>query len=290
MPPTAQIDESRRWTFQQCKIIEHTQIASSTWQVTVHAPELSRKMVPGQFAMLRISNRQDAILGRAFAMWDRTFDATGPVGVQFVYLAKGRMTMPLSSLPSGSMLDVWGPLGNGFQTSPVDHLVLVAGGVGQTPMLTLALEALGKQRFGEPFRACGYAKKVTLCYGARSKNYLAGLTKFEQSGLNLLTSTEDGSHGIRGRVTEGLRQVLSDRNEGESMRIACCGPEPMMEAVAEIAAQANVACDVSLETPMACGIGICFSCVAKVKQEDGDWDYRRTCIEGPVFDANQIAW
>ena len=73
-------------------------------------------------------------------------------------------------------------------------------------------------------------------------------------------------------------------------RIVCCGPEKMMEAVAHIAQQANVPCQVSLETPMACGIGICFSCVAKVRQDDGTWDYRRTCVEGPVFDAQAIEW
>jgi dihydroorotate dehydrogenase electron transfer subunit len=73
-------------------------------------------------------------------------------------------------------------------------------------------------------------------------------------------------------------------------RIVCCGPEKMMEAVAHLAQQAGVPCQVSLETPMACGIGICFSCVTKVRQPDGGWDYRRTCVEGPVFDAEQIVW
>jgi dihydroorotate dehydrogenase electron transfer subunit len=73
-------------------------------------------------------------------------------------------------------------------------------------------------------------------------------------------------------------------------RIACCGPEPMMQAVAKIAAAANVPCEVSLETPMACGVGICFTCVAKVRQESGGWDYKRTCVEGPVFDAELVEW
>ena len=72
--------------------------------------------------------------------------------------------------------------------------------------------------------------------------------------------------------------------------MVCCGPEPMMAAVAALAARRQVACQVSLETPMACGIGICFSCVAKVRTAEGEWDYRRTCVEGPVFDAAQIEW
>jgi dihydroorotate dehydrogenase electron transfer subunit len=89
-------------------------------------------------------------------------------------------------------------------------------------------------------------------------------------------------------VTDVLRDVL--REAGPSRRIVCCGPEPMMAAVANIAREANVPCEVSLETPMACGIGICFTCVAKVRDASGQWDYKRTCVEGPVFDAARIEW
>jgi dihydroorotate dehydrogenase electron transfer subunit len=74
------------------------------------------------------------------------------------------------------------------------------------------------------------------------------------------------------------------------MHVACCGPDPMMAAVARWTAARGIRCDVSLEAPMACGIGICFTCVARVRDADGGWDYRRTCIEGPVFDSARIAW
>ena len=89
-------------------------------------------------------------------------------------------------------------------------------------------------------------------------------------------------------MTDLLSQVLAARTT--SCRIVCCGPEVMMEAVAKLAAAHEVPCEVSLETPMACGIGICFTCVAKVKDASGQWDYKRTCVEGPVFDAAQIEW
>jgi dihydroorotate dehydrogenase electron transfer subunit len=104
----------------------------------------------------------------------------------------------------------------------------------------------------------------------------------------LAIATEDGSLGHRGRVTEVLVDLLS-RSEGTA-RIACCGPEPMMQAVSKIAYEHKVPCEVSLETPMACGIGICFTCVAKIDQGDGTWDYRRTCVEGPIFDSQSIVW
>jgi dihydroorotate dehydrogenase electron transfer subunit len=99
-------------------------------------------------------------------------------------------------------------------------------------------------------------------------------------------STEDGSAGHRGLVTGLIEPVVA--SSPAPCRIVACGPEPMMEAAAAIAKRLGVPCQVSLETPMACGIGICFSCVAKVRDRTGAWDYRRTCVEGPVFDADQI--
>ena len=92
----------------------------------------------------------------------------------------------------------------------------------------------------------------------------------------------------RGLVTDLLRDLLAETASSDR-RIACCGPEVMMEAVAHLASERGVACQVSLETPMACGIGICFSCVTKVKTAEG-WDYRRVCVEGPVFDSACLAW
>ena len=101
-------------------------------------------------------------------------------------------------------------------------------------------------------------------------------------------STDDGTTGHHGLVTELIEPLV--KSSAEECRIVCCGPEPMMEAAAEACRAAAVPCLVSLETPMACGIGICFSCVAKVRQPDGSWDWKRTCVEGPVFDAERIVW
>jgi dihydroorotate dehydrogenase electron transfer subunit len=198
---------------------------------------------------------------------------------------------------AGQRLDVWGPLGNGFfhhspltthHSLPSDHLIMVAGGIGQTPFLALAQEALGKKRFGDPPRVVPHTERVTFCYGARTSDYFAGLDDFQQLGIDVRLATDDGSRGHHGLVTDLLRHVLAE-NRGQP-RIVCCGPEPMMEAVAKIAMSAGVPCQVSLETPMACGVGICFTCVAKIRQKDGGWDYKRTCVEGPIFDAKQIEW
>ena len=168
------------------------------------------------------------------------------------------------------------------------RLVMVAGGIGQTPFPALARLFVAGGKYGEPALDVAPIPRVTLCYGARSAEYLAGLDDFRSLGVETFVSTDDGSAGRHGRVTELLLEVLA--SESGSVRVACCGPEKMMEAVTEICRERQVACEVSLETPMACGLGICFSCVAKVLDASGAWDYRRVCVEGPVFPADTIVW
>jgi dihydroorotate dehydrogenase electron transfer subunit len=199
------------------------------------------------------------------------------------------MTRRLANVRQGEELEVWGPLGNAFSTAPVEHLVMVAGGIGQTPFLALGREALGGRRYGEPGRPGPGVKRVTLCYGVRSTEYLAGVADFERAGMKVRVSSDDGSVGRHGLVTELLSELLKEELS-QGVRIACCGPEKMMEAVAHLALARGVPCEVSLETPMACGIGICFSCVVKVRQPEGGWDYKRTCVEGPIFPAEKIEW
>ncbi len=270
------------------EIISNELIATKTKRLRFRAPQLAKTALPGQFFMLRLPGCNDPLIGRAFALYDMV-GSGDDVMIDVVYLVKGKLTTALAPLGRGDEVAVWGPLGNGFAPLPTEHLIMVAGGVGQTPFLALAKEALGKTTYGGEAigRPSGYASKVTLCYGARNKDYLAGLDDFRDAGIALELATEDGSRGRSGRVTEALEEVL-DRSEVET-RIVCCGPEPMMAAVSKIAERRGVDCQVSLETPMACGIGICFTCVAKVGDEC-DWDYRRTCVEGPVFDSKQIVW
>ena len=133
------------------------------------------------------------------------------------------------------------------------------------------------------------SQQVTLCYGVRSADLLAGADDFRACGIDLRISSDDGSVGLHGLVTDLLAEVLETHSTA-NWRVACCGPEPMMEAVAKITQTHSVPCEVSLETPMACGLGICFSCVVKTEQPDGGWDYKRTCVDGPVFEAGKILW
>lgn len=272
------------------ELVVNERLAKDTMRLRVVAPEAARCAVPGQFFMIRLSGCNDPLIGRAFALYEKGCDEAGQAStIDLAYLVKGKFTSRLAKLQPGAAIDIWGPLGNGFSTTACDHLIMVAGGIGQTPMLAAAREALGATAYGSPARSNGYAKKVTFCYGARNVEYFSEVEQFESLGVDLRRTTDDGSYGPPRRVTDALIEVLEARSAGESTRIICCGPEPMMEAVAHTAAKYATPCEVSLETPMACGIGICFTCVAKIGTQD-DWDYKRTCVEGPVFDASQVVW
>ena len=272
---------------QTVTVTENVAIAESTFRTRFACPDIAARAIPGQFLMLRLAAHDDPLIGRPLAVYDIVDESE----VDVVYVVGGKLTRRLAELQPGRELDVWGPLGNGFSPDPVDHLIMVAGGIGQTPFLCLGKEFLGRQSFGTANRAVEPAKRVSLCYGARSAAYLAGISQFERQGIEVHVSTDDGSVGRHGLVTEILDELLlSDDSPTGSRRIACCGPEPMMEAVAELASKREVRCQVSLETPMACGIGICFTCVAKVTSDDGSWDYKRTCVDGPVFESNHLQW
>ena len=243
--------------------------------------------------MLKITDRDDPLIGRPLAVFEITPDENGvPTDLDAVYLVKGNLTTRLVDVRAGQTLDVWGPLGNGFLPQPTRHLIMVAGGIGQTPFVTLAKRVpwLGQLWTGLPSGRQGNA----LLWSSK-RGLLAGVGTFEAvPGLDVRLCTDDGSLGHHGLVTDVLKQVLEDDKQAhgsnEGVRVVCCGPEPMMEAVAAVSKSWEVACQVSLETPMACGIGICFTCVTKVLQDDGSWDYKRTCVEGPVFDASKIVW
>src|SRR5947209_6676299 len=184
---------------QTVEIIENVRLARDTYRVRLASPEIGRRIVPGQFVMLRIAGVNDPLIGRPLALYETVLSLRGePEAIDVVYLVKGKLTSCLWQMQCGQRLDVWGPLGNGFmplagskpapEESQVDdplaaprdqawsrltHLVMVAGGIGQTPFLALAQEALGVKKYGNPPRKFPPAAKITFCYGARSADYFA---------------------------------------------------------------------------------------------------------------------
>ena len=280
------------------RVLANRGLAQATYLIRLDAPALAQALRPGQFLMLRLPGSTDPLLGRPFALYDTVVDEQGrPVAVDVVYLVIGKMTGRLAEVREGEFVEAWGPLGNGFpepEVGPVSnrpedgpvgnrphdrlHVGLVAGGIGQTPFLAHVRELLGQRGYGgDPARQ--RVGQVSLFYGVRTADLAAGVEDFRQAGATVHLASNDGSLGFHGLVT----QVLESQQPFPA-HLFGCGPEPMLRALAELARRRNVPCHLSLETPMACGVGICFSCVASVRTETG-WDYRRVCVDGPVFDA-----
>lgn len=269
-------------------LVENECIAEKTYRLRVNAPAIAQAATPGQFVMIRLAGVDAPLIGRALAIYDVVNDDNGvPTFVDLIYLKKGAFTTACADSPLDTKISLWGPLGNGFSNTQCDHLIMAVGGIGQTPMLLLGREAKGDQSFS---RDNGWARDVELIYGARRKSLLAGVPDFESAEFDVRLCTDDGSIGQQALVPDVLASRLREIGSDQKVRVVTCGPEIMMEKVAEVCQQHGVQCQVSMETPMACGIGICFSCVAKVKQEDCEWDYKRTCVEGPIFDADKIVW
>jgi dihydroorotate dehydrogenase electron transfer subunit len=263
-------------------VTESRPVAEGTWLVEFTAPELAAAVRPGQFIMLRLAGLYSPLLGRPFAVYsvDRR---SGRVRV--IYLVVGNMTERLVRIESGASLRWWGPLGGGWTPIEKDgrpvarHVLMVAGGIGYTPFYLLA----------EKYTALSDPPELKLLYGARNKERIPNLDDFRNLGVDVRLATDDGSEGVKGTVT-ALLEAKGTIVPKESL-IAACGPQPMLAAVFETAKRfGNVPCWTSLETPMSCGIGLCFGCVVEYRTEEGTIDYRRTCIDGPVFDAYRLVW
>ena len=284
------------------EIVENVPVAVNAYRLRLACPNLAAAFQPGQFVMIRIAGVKDPLLGRPLAVYNIWRNEQGaPAGVDVIYVAVGKGTQLFSEMRPGQSMEIWGPLGNGFPAvQDVDHLILLSGGVGQTPMFTVAQEALGLVQFAN--RKPQPPKRVSLCYGARDKDTFAGLSDFAdlkaRSAIpfDIYLTTDDGSlvPGFRyrkGFAVNPMEELFQSGAENqEKAMVFACGPRPMLIAAQKLFNQYKIPGKVSLESPMACGLGICFSCVAKILSPEGTWDYKRTCKEGPVFDADKVVW
>ncbi|MBX9189731.1 dihydroorotate dehydrogenase electron transfer subunit [Bacteroides sp. K03] len=224
------------------------------------------EMLPGQFAEIRVDGSPSTFLRRPISInyVDRSRNE-----VWFLIQLVGDGTRRLAEATKGDIINIVLPLGNGFTMPqiPSDKLLLVGGGVGTAPMLYLG-EQLAKN-----------GSKPTFLLGARTDKDLLQLDDFASYG-EVYTTTEDGSYGEKGYVTQ--HSIL---NKVKFEQIYTCGPKPMMMAVAKYAKSNNINCEVSLENMMACGVGACLCCV-----ENTDEGHLCVCKEGPVFNINKLLW
>lgn len=268
-------------------VIANTRLSHDYSVLALAAPDVGARTQPGQFVMVKPAGVTDPLLRRPFSVFEVLRDARGVItGVSILNKKAGRSTRKLYELEVGDVVSCLGPLGQPFKTvaSPMEAW-MVAGGVGLAPFATLA-ESLAASR-----------TNTTLFYGARSGEELFYLEFFEKLGITLVLATEDGSRGVKARITVPLEEALNKiggpkgppYEPGQAM-VYACGPEPMLAAVAKLAARYNQPSQVSVERVMGCGLGGCYSCVVPVKHGNEEANLVRSCISGPVFDGAELVW
>ena len=262
------------------KIIENKRIAQGFYKMRLGSAYLAKNSKPGQFVEIKCSEDGEVLLRRPLGV-HRILNG----GIEVLYEVIGKGTALLSKRKAGEVLDVIGPLGNGFILPRItDHerrtTVLIAGGMGVAPLVALA-EALvhGQQ-------STVHVKRIYALLGACKKEHLLCEDDFKKIGCEVLVSTEDGSRGKRGLATELLKYLLSAKRYPLNATIYACGPAAMLKTIAKIAEAKRIPCQVSMEERMACGVGACLGCPVKVRSGG----YKMVCKDGPVFDAKEIAW
>jgi dihydroorotate dehydrogenase electron transfer subunit len=249
-------------------------VAKDTYVLSFENGEMSRSVSAGQFIEVKVPHCAEILWRRPFSIHDVDPD-NGLVRVLFH--AIGRGTFALTVLEKNCELDVLGPLGNSFSfDNEVQEVLVVAGGLGIAPFMLLKRQL---EQLDIPMR---------IFYGVASREQFCGLDQLgEYATLHL--STDDGSLGHHGLVTEMLTDYLDSNSNLQSKKIVSCGPTPMMQTVKNIAQKYDIPAQVSLETIMACGFGACVGCaVPMTKPDPGKKEYYLACKDGPVFDINEI--
>ena len=278
----------------EARVIANTRLSSDYNVIALAAPEIAAATAPGQFVMVKSGRGGDPLLRRPFSV----FEILPSEGLTLLSKRVGVTTGMLFDSVEGDIVSCLGPLGRPFEPiDPPGDAWMVAGGVGLAPFATL----------GEALIARG--TKTTLFYGARSGAELFYLDWFKSRGIRLVLATEDGSVGDRARITVPLQRELEaspldsarDKPNPPRLRsgqaesrldlmIYACGPEPMLEAVAHVAARFKRPSQVSVERVMGCGLGGCYSCVIPVRDAHAAHHYVRSCIAGPVFKGEDLVW
>lgn len=242
------------------------------WHLVLSAPEIASQVRPGHFVALAVGGPHTSmLLRRSFSVY-RASDGL----VEIVFSVAGKGTEWLAGVRPGEYVDVVGPVGQPFRLPPVGSTaVLVAGGYGSAPMFGLA----------SSIRAAGGAAHFVL--GAATAGRLFGEDEAKSGVGQVLVTTDDGTLGTHGRVTDVLGDLLATTG---ASTVYACGPMPMLRAVARMAEAAGIASQCAVEEAMACGIGVCMTCVLPVRGADGLTRMVRSCTDGPVFDGTAVRW
>ena len=245
-------------------IVSNMRVLPNVYLMRVKAPEIASLAHPGQYVMVRCGQGCEMPLRRPLGIHRISKD-----GISLLYSVVGRGTEWLSQRKAGEPVDLFGPLGNGFEIYPPSrNLLLVAGGVGVAPLVALAEHA----------KASGLKVRLVIGEKNAAKIYPERLLP---SGIKPVITTEDGSLGQKGMVTDILPQLIPEADQ-----VFVCGPLPMYRAIAKMGRKlANKPTQVLLETVLGCGVGACLSCSIETKQ-----GRKLVCKDGPVFEFSDILW
>ena len=248
----------------KAEIIGNKKVAKDHYVLSFKAHGVAKKTKPGQFFNIRITDSCEPFLRRPFGAYKIDKDK-----IEILYKVVGKATTILSRKKTKDVLDIIGPLGNGFTLKT--KAILVGGGHGVAPLYALAA-------------ALGAKSGLEVYIGARTAKQIVCDKDFKKLGAKVYVATEDGSKGYKGVITELLNKKPSTIDHRPST-IYACGPKPMLKEVARLSVLHKISCQVSLEEYMACGIGTCLGCAVKTKK-----GYKMVCKDGPVFDAKEIIW
>lgn len=260
-------------------VVAHHHHVRQEYELVLHSPFIAQNARPGQFIQALFGENYIPLVRRPFSIY-RTNPSQGTLSI--LYLARGSFTSELSRKRVGDKVNLLGPLGKPF-TIPSNsqiHHILVAGGIGVPPLYFLASALSGVVP----------KKQVMVLNAARSAEFLVGMKEFQELEVDLQPITDDGTLGYQGLAVEGLRFCLENRGlDNQSVQIYACGSMPMLKSIREMAIAEGLPCQVSIETPMACGIGLCNGCEVLVRgQNEGETAQALACIDGPIFEAQDL--
>lgn len=262
-------------------VLESRAAGSECWFLRFSAPAIAPRLGPGQFVHVKPESRLVPYLRRPFSIYDVPETPSGAVDLLFTVIGSG--TAALAALRPGDRLSVLGPLGRTF-TLPADGTVtvLVAGGIGVAPFPDLARRVIAGG--ADPTR------DVIAVLGARTRDLLYCRDDFARLRVPVHVATDDGSEGFRGNAVQCAARVLDGLGERPA-RVYGCGPEPMLRALQALCVERKIPGELSIDRRMACGVGICRSCVVRVADGSATgWHNEATCREGPVFDTATLRW
>ncbi|MGH2764358.1 MAG: dihydroorotate dehydrogenase electron transfer subunit [Actinomycetota bacterium] len=261
---------------QKCEVL-----SAKRWgvyhSITLVAPEIAEDARPGQFVEVAMPPGRDFLLRRPFSIHQASRKGGWAGTLEFAFTPVGPGTEWLTEVEAHDILDVIGPLGRPFPypKEPTSCL-LIGGGYGAAPLYFLAQELRAK------------GTRVDMIVGAKTQERVFKPVEAKRLSVSMTTTTEDGSLGERGKVTDALPGMIT---RGETQVVYACGPNPMLRAVAEYCTEQGIPSQVAVEELMACGLGVCWTCVVPIIRKDGrGWAYQRSCVEGPVFSGARVWW